>query len=135
MGTESRCFVGNRSGEAQRRTADVCRASSRIRQPIRPGLLLVLPRLGTQSPWSTKATDIAHLCDLDSVSRIERGIIFHLPPDAVETGLAAIINPLIHDRMTQTVLTDLNTARALFAHHPARPLVIADLSGDALLAL
>ncbi|MBT8071241.1 MAG: hypothetical protein KJO80_12465, partial [Gammaproteobacteria bacterium] len=42
------------------------------------GMLLVVPRLGTQSPWSSKATDIAHRCGMDMVSRIERGVLFHL---------------------------------------------------------
>ncbi len=99
------------------------------------GLLLVVPRLGTQSPWSTKATDIAHRCGLESISRIERGTLFHLPADAVEERLITIIKPLIHDRMTQTVLSELEAAKALFEHHPARPLGIADLSRDALHAL
>ena len=97
--------------------------------------LLVVPRPGTQSPWSTKATDIAHLCGLDALSRIERGIVFNLPGDALETGLAAIIKPLIHDRMTQTVLTGLQAARALFEHHPPRPLGVTDLFADPLQAL
>ena len=42
-------------------------------------LLLVVPRLGTQSPWSSKATDIARRCGLDSVQRIERGIAYFVP--------------------------------------------------------
>jgi phosphoribosylformylglycinamidine synthase len=98
-------------------------------------ILLVVPRLGTQSPWSTKATDIAHRCNLDSISRIERGTLFHLPADASEEQLISIIKPLIHDRMTQTVLDELEAARALFEHHPARPLGFADLSVDARQAL
>jgi len=98
------------------------------------GLLLVVPRLGTQSPWSTKATDIAHRCGLDSISRIERGTVFHFPADA-DAQILADIKPLIHDRMTQTVLSDLQEAEALFDHHPARPLGSADLSVDAQQAL
>ena len=42
------------------------------------GLLLVVPRLGTQSPWSTKATDIARRCGLAGVTRIERGTAFRM---------------------------------------------------------
>ncbi|MGB5486758.1 MAG: phosphoribosylformylglycinamidine synthase, partial [Lysobacterales bacterium] len=105
--------------------------------PVRipSGVLLVVPRLGTQSPWSTKATDIAHRCGLDTISRIERGTLFRLPPDALEEQVATVIKPLIHDRMTQTVLTDLEAARALFEHHPARPLGVTDLSVDAQQAL
>ncbi len=98
-------------------------------------VLLVVPRLGTQSPWSTKATDIAHRCGLDPINRIERGTLFHLPPDVVEDRMITTIKPLIHDRMTQTVLDDLEAAKALFEHHPARPLASTDLSMDALQAL
>ena len=68
------------------------------------GVLLVVPRLGTQSPWSTKATDIAHRCGLDTISRIERGTLFQFPAGAVETKTLTLIKPLIHHRMTQTVL-------------------------------
>ncbi|MFN6961720.1 MAG: hypothetical protein ACK4N6_05705, partial [Rhodocyclaceae bacterium] len=42
-------------------------------------MLLVTPRLGTISPWSSKATDIAHNCGFDAVKRIERGIAYILP--------------------------------------------------------
>ena len=97
--------------------------------------LLVVPRLGTQSPWSSKATDIAHRCGLDTISRIERGTLFHLPVEVAEDQLIKIIKPLIHDRMTQTVLIDIEAAKSLFAHHPARPLVRTDISGDAQKAL
>ena len=85
------------------------------------GLLLVMPRMGTQSPWSTKATDIAHHCGLESVDRIERGIAFSLPglPDS---GRAAVA-PVLHDRMTQSVLSRLDDAYALFAHNAPGPLV------------
>jgi len=99
------------------------------------GVLLVVPRSGTQSPWSTKATDIADRCGLDKVSRIERGTLFHFPVDALEDRTAALIRPLIHDRMTQMVLADLASAQALFEHLPARPLASTDLSGNAKLAL
>ena len=99
------------------------------------GILLVVPRLGTQSPWSSKATDIAHRCGLDTINRVERGTLFQLPAQALETQMATIIKPLIHDRMTQTVLSDLEEAKALFDHHAAKPLGSVDLSVDARQAL
>jgi len=95
------------------------------------GILLVVPRLGTQSPWSTKATDIAHRCGLVTISRIERGILFNMPAEAVEAQTLKALTPLIHDRMTQTVLFNLEEAKALFDHHPARPLGTVNLSVDA----
>jgi len=98
-------------------------------------MLLVVPRLGTQSPWSTKATDIAHRCGLEAVSRIERGTLFNLYADTINPQMVAAIEPLIHDRMTQTVLRDLEDAKALFDHHEARPLGITDLTVNAHQAL
>ena len=52
-----------------------------------PGeFLLVVPRAGTISPWSSKATDIAHVCGLDAVRRIERGIAYRLQRDRGRSG-------------------------------------------------
>jgi len=77
-------------------------------------LHLVVPRPGTISPWSSKATDIARNCGLARVRRIERGIAYH-----VDTR--ADIAPLLHDRMTQTVLRSFEEAAKLFGHVPPRP--------------
>jgi phosphoribosylformylglycinamidine synthase len=99
------------------------------------GMLLVVPRMGTQSPWSSKATDIAHLCGLDDINRIERGTLFRLPAEAVQANRVKAVELLIHDRMTQSVLRDLEEARAIFDHHPPRPLERTDLSVDAQQAL
>ncbi len=85
--------------------------------------IVIVPRFGTISPWSSKATDIAHVCGLDAVLRIERGIAWSvsaaqpLSRDALEK-LAA---PLF-DRMTETALFDRADAASLFAHEATRPL-------------
>ncbi|WP_034916400.1 phosphoribosylformylglycinamidine synthase [Erwinia sp. 9145] len=98
-------------------------------------LLLVTPRPGTISPWSSKATDIAHNCDLPQVKRLERGLAFYVTApqltDAQWTQLAA----LLHDRMMETVLTDLQQASQLFAHHPPAPLQSVDMLGEGRSAL
>ena len=99
------------------------------------GVLLVVPRLGTQSPWSSKATDIARRCGLHDVSRIERGTLFQLPAEATEARNINAVSALIHDRMTQTVLTAVEQASDLFDHQPARPLVFTDIAEDAEQAL
>ena len=99
------------------------------------GVLLVVPRLGTQSPWSSKATDIARRCGLHEISRIERGTLFELPLEATNEQNINAVSPLIHDRMTQTVLTSVKQANELFDHQPARPLVLTDIAGDAQQAL
>ena len=79
-------------------------------------LYLVVPRLGTISPWSSKASDIARNCGLAGVKRIERGIAFFI--DSEKPAIAA----LLHDRMTQTVLRSFDQADLLFEHVPPRPL-------------
>jgi phosphoribosylformylglycinamidine synthase len=83
---------------------------------------LVVPRLGTRSPWSSKATDIARRCGLDAVIRIERGIEYVIE---VQTELThtkrEILKPLLHDRMTQTVL-GRGQHEAVFRHQTPEPL-------------
>jgi phosphoribosylformylglycinamidine synthase len=85
--------------------------------------LSVVPRFGTISPWSSKASDIAHVCGLTAVRRIERGIAWTIecaqPLD--ETQLRALAAPLF-DRMTETVLLDRAEAARLFEHESTRPL-------------
>ncbi len=99
-------------------------------QPLSGSLLFVLPRVGTISPWSSKATDIAHNAGLKRVRRIERGIAFGIVPQGggmVDAAMLAVIKPLIFDRMTETVLEDLTQADGLFRHLEPRTLVSVDL--------
>jgi phosphoribosylformylglycinamidine synthase len=85
--------------------------------------LFVVPRFGTVSPWSSKATDIAHVCGLENVSRIERGVAFYVQsPVPLLAAEQAAIAALIHDRMTETVLDAIDAAAGLFAHHAPQPL-------------
>jgi len=79
--------------------------------------LLVAPRPGTTSPWSSKATDIARVCGLESVRRIERGVRFQLDCDSPldEYELKAV-GAVLHDRMTETVLLQEAGFASLFVH-------------------
>jgi phosphoribosylformylglycinamidine synthase len=82
--------------------------------------LLVVPRLGTISPWSTKATDIAQHCGVSGVQRIERGVVYYLNTgsgqEMSDADLAAAL-PVLHDRMTETVLFDTTgAAKKIFQH-------------------
>ena len=72
----------------------------------------VVPRSGTISPWSSKATDIARNCGLNGVKRIERGTLYQV--SGAEPGNLAVA-ALLHDRMTQAVLPTLAAASQLFA--------------------
>lgn len=85
--------------------------------------LLVVPRAGTISPWSSKATDIARVCGLESVRRIERGIEYRLQAVRALGGEALTrLAPLLHDRMTEAALQDPAAAARLFEHSPPQPL-------------
>src|SRR5437764_13187072 len=81
-------------------------------------LFLVVPRPGTISPWSSKATDIARNCGLDAVVRIERGTAWYVADPAIDD---ARLLPSIHDRMTEDVLDSFEAAGALFDHVAPRP--------------
>ena len=99
-------------------------------------LFVVTPRAGTISPWSSKATDIAHNCGLSMVERVERGIAYDVQTsqalsDAERDTLAA----LLHDRMTEMVLNDLQDAVVLFSEAEPAPLRYVDITGDAKTAL
>jgi phosphoribosylformylglycinamidine synthase len=124
--------IEERLGEAQlgvlRQLLD-CDATVHLSDP---GLhtLWVVPRVGTISPWSTKATDIAHNCGLKKIHRIERGIRFdvHLSKGGVpdETCFQALL-PVLHDRMTETVLTRAEDVQLLFEQHAPAPHVPVDV--------
>ncbi|MFT6300194.1 MAG: phosphoribosylformylglycinamidine synthase [Saprospiraceae bacterium] len=83
-------------------------------------LMLVAPRIGTISPWSTKATNIAHNAGLPSVRRIERAIAYRLQ-GITNNGSIEAIQHLFCDRMTEAVLLDMDSAKSLFtAQNPAQ---------------
>jgi phosphoribosylformylglycinamidine synthase len=96
--------------------------------------LLVVPRPGTISPWSSKATDIAKHCALESVRRIERGTAFWISGVTKEQARAALA-PLIHDRMTESIFTALEDADKLFARFEPKPLATVDILGGGVPAL
>ena len=97
--------------------------------PARGAELIVVPRFGTISPWSSKATDIARVCGLDGVRRIERGIVWTLESAQALSAaqLRALATPLF-DRMTETVLFERDEAAQLFAHE-ADPSVAHGIAG------
>ena len=86
-------------------------------------LALVLPRIGTISPWSSKATDIAHICGLTKIKRIERGIAYYLQGGEWNDELKA----LIHDRMTEIIMPELDKAEALFEQAVPAPMASVKL--------
>ncbi len=88
-------------------------------------MILAIPRLGTISPWSSKATDIARHCGLNDIVRIERGTAYYFSRhdgNQLTAEDRAFIAPHIHDRMTEIVVDELDHAYALFRHLPPQPL-------------
>ena len=81
---------------------------------------IVVPRLGTISPWASKATDIAHNCGFSSVTRIERGVRYVIGGlSGLSSEQLAAVDKLLHDRMVESVLGHNDQLEALFAHRQA----------------
>ena len=92
-------------------------------------LFLITPRIGTVSPWASKATDIAKNCGLAQIRRIERGMAVWLSGSLSEVQKQQWA-ALLHDRMTESVLPDFQVAAKLFAHPEAQTFDTVDvLSG------
>ncbi len=91
-------------------------------------LVLVVPRPGTISPWSSKATDIAHNCGLREVKRLERGCAYYLQSD-VQLSPAQLkqVTALLHDRMTEAVFSELEQACCLFEAEAPKPFSSVDI--------
>jgi phosphoribosylformylglycinamidine synthase len=105
----------------------------------------VIPRLGTISPWASKATDIARNCGMQHIHRIERGVAFTVTlkkgllgfgaHKALSTEETASVSALLHDRMTESVLRSADQASLLFSELDAKPLASIDVLGRGRAAL
>ena len=100
----------------------------------RPGQRIVAPRFGTISPWSSKATDIAHNCGFSAVERIERVTLFGIDGLKKDDDTRAL-DALIHDRMVETVVGSLGELKPLFERSAPRSYDEIDLLGGGALAL
>lgn len=103
----------------------------------------VVPRLGTISPWASKATEIAHNCDLTQIKRIERGIAYQVMGQknlfGRSQGLTAeqlqLVQQIAHDRMTESILAAKSNPIDLFVELPAKPLTTVDILSQGQIAL
>ncbi|GAA5183182.1 phosphoribosylformylglycinamidine synthase [Acinetobacter kookii] len=102
-------------------------ASFEVRQAASDEIqILVTPRLGTISPWSSKATDIFANCNTP-IHRLERGVLFTLK------GISEVSNEVkqvLHDRMTESVFNHIDDAAALFVETAPKPLNSIDILGQ-----
>src|SRR5690625_753251 len=105
-------------------------------------VLRVFPRLGTVSPWASKATDIAHNCGLDAVQRIERGIRYLIVSERGLLGSKTLtadqlaqVAAMLHDRMTETVVDEQFDGQPLFEARTGKPVQTMDVLGQGRAAL
>ncbi len=100
--------------------------------------LLVTPRPGTISPWSSKSTDIAHNCGLAKVVRLERGIAYYVTLQngtQLNENQEVQLNALLHDRMMESVFNDFAQASHLFASSEPGELTAIDIESGGKAAL
>ncbi|CAB4404128.1 unnamed protein product [Rhizophagus irregularis] len=102
-----------------------------------PHILIVIPRPGTISPWSSKATNISYMCNLEQhVERIERGVAYlfgtKLTVDMrhIISEKLVMLDHLLYDRMTQIIVNHLPSSETIFKHGKPAPLRIIELSSD-----
>ncbi|EKM54765.1 uncharacterized protein PHACADRAFT_258833 [Phanerochaete carnosa HHB-10118-sp] len=100
----------------------------------RCNISFVLPRAGSISPWSSKATDIARICNLgDHIDRLERGVAFVLKTSSGRSITEEEVQHLfylIHDRMTQTICLSVPQEDVIFEHKHISPLRVVDLQSQ-----
>jgi phosphoribosylformylglycinamidine synthase len=131
------------SREAQDKLAALLRYGEPAAGDDAGALVVVMPRLGTVSPWASKATDIARNCGLAGLHRIERVTEYRLAGKPGLFGGAKAIDPqalrdaaaLLHDRMTESVGFARDDAMQLFDAQPAPPLAHVDVLGRGRAAL
>ena len=99
-----------------------------FKKELKANQFILIPRVGTISPWSSKATDILINAGLDSLKRIEKGLCFSLEIP-LELGKDSIkeIGQKIYDRMTQSVITDISSAEHLFRQLQPKPVLAVDI--------
>lgn len=101
-------------------------------EPLLPGCFFVTPRLGTISPWASKAINILHNCELTAVRRVERGIAFCVKDSAGKSlgpaDLAKALD-LLYDKMTEGVYENVDN---FFYSQPPAPGVVFDLKNGGI---
>ena len=109
--------------------------------PADGAAIIVTPRLGTVSPWASKATDIARNCGLQ-LRRVERATEFRIQMASSLLGKPTLnaeqlaqVAALLHDRMTESVLFDLADMQALFTELPPQPMEHVDVLAGGRAAL
>lgn len=137
INSEYRYFVASAteldSGQ-QQKLLQLLRATHQNSNTLTGTQLLVTPRLGTISPWASKATDIAHNCGLNVIERIERGILYSFSRELSQQEQDSW-QTILHDRMTESVLTAVADATQLFHTTAAKSFTSIDILANGKTAL
>jgi phosphoribosylformylglycinamidine synthase len=88
--------------------------------------IIIIPRFGTISPWSSKATDILKICGFDTIDRIEQGIVYQFTSIVNKTELLKTIS----DKMVECELESIEDASQIFTHAHPKPLTTIDILGN-----
>ena len=133
-------WVEGALAEAQQETLRKILTYGPRQQPATPEgeLFLVIPRPGTISPWSTRATEIARHCGIENMKRLERGTAIYAATSdggALSDAEKQALRPLIHDRMTEAVFPSLADAERLYHTAEPAPLATIDILGGGKAAL
>ncbi len=112
------------TGDGSRLLAALLQYGEAVAAPSAQAIeIAVVPRLGTVSPWSSKASEIARVCGLENLQRLERGIAYFLETrQSLTPSQKQQVLALIHDPLTESVLADWTEAEQLFLHPEPRPL-------------
>ena len=125
-------------GEEQKKALDLLGVpkDSQLELPKASQLQVVVsPRFGTISPWASKATDIFNNCDI-KISRVERVIVYTLTLDnKASKKLPKAAEELLFDKMTQSLVYDLDQVSKLFIDESPAPLNHIDVIGAGRTAL
>ncbi|VFP87083.1 phosphoribosylformylglycinamidine synthase [Candidatus Erwinia haradaeae] len=98
-------------------------------------LLLIAPRIGTISPWSSKTTDLAKHCALTKVIRIERGKAFYIKSKKLNQKQWNYLVSQLHDRMMESIFTDFQHIKELFTEHKPAPMQYINILDEGRKAL
>ena len=96
--------------------------------------IIITPRMGTISPWSSKATDIVHLCSIPNIVRIERAIIYHFNDNIGVNNRDQVLSTVM-DKMTETELKSIEDAHTLFDEFEPRPVNVIDVLSNGMVAI
>tara|TARA_Y100001935_G_scaffold223408_1_gene198843 strand:+ start:78479 stop:82348 length:3870 start_codon:yes stop_codon:yes gene_type:complete len=89
--------------------------------------VIVTPRFGTISPWSSKATEIVKNCGLAGINRVERGIIYRIYEDVIDQNKLNQVNGILFDPMIETVFHNIEEAKNLFMKSSPKPFKELDI--------